>query len=282
MRIVAIFLFLLMMMVACNPAKKIQNTEPVLSTPDTTSVVVATDNHTSEAASEGNKPEIKTAVNDVLSKVLKNKIDFSTFNAKVRVKYAGTDGGDEATAFVRIKKDSAIWFSLRGPLGVEGFRVLITKDSVKVMNLLKKNVQYKSIDYLQELADIPLDFTAIQDIVIGNPVFIDSNVVSHEVNANNQLLVLMAGNVFKHLLSLDNSDYKILHSKLDDVDASRSRTCNITFGDYENTSGFLFSKAREISVTEQSKLDINLDFKQYSFNQSLTFPFNIPKNYKRL
>lgn len=91
----------------------------------------------------------------------------------------------------------------------------------------------------------------------------------------------MAG-FFKHLVSLSNADYTILHSKLDDINEGRNRTCDITFSDYENTSGVPFSTKRDISVAEQSKLDINLDFKQYSFNQPLTFPFSIGKNYKKL
>ncbi len=169
-----------------------------------------------------------------------------------------------------------------GALGIEGFRVLITRDSVKVMNLLKKRVQFRSIGYLQEITDIPFDFTTLQDLVIGNPIFIDSNIVSYKVNASNELLILMSGSIFKHLVSLDNKDYKILHSKLDDINVGRNRTCDITFSNYENTTGVLFSTQRKISVAEQSKLDINLDFKQYSFNQPVTFPFNISKNYKRM
>lgn len=175
-----------------------------------------------------------------------------------------------------------MWLSLRGALGIEGFRVLITKDSVKVMNLLKKNVQYRSISYLQEITDLPFDFATLQDMVVGNPVFIDSNIVSYKVNASNELLVLMSGKFFKHLLTIDNTAYTILHSKLDDMDETRNRTCDITFSGYDNSAGTPFSTKREISVAEQSKLDINLDFKQYSFNQPLTFPFNIQKNYKRL
>jgi hypothetical protein len=200
----------------------------------------------------------------------------------VRVGYQGKEGGDEATAFVRMKKDSAIWISLRGALGIEGFRVLITQDSVKVMNLLKKNVQFRSIAYLQEITDIPFDLATLQDLIVGNPVFIDSNIISYKVNGSNELLVLMGGKIFKHLLSLDDTDYSLLHSKLDDIEVGRNRTCDITFSDYNNSSGVMFSTRRRISVAEQSKLDIDLDFKQYTFNQPLTFPFNIPKNYKRL
>jgi Domain of unknown function (DUF4292) len=42
-----------------------------------------------------------------------------------------------------------------------------------------------------------------------------------------------------------------------------------------------FSTKRNITVSEKKKLDIVLDYRQYGFNETLSFPFNVPKNYKR-
>jgi hypothetical protein len=92
----------------------------------------------------------------------------------------------------------------------------------------------------------------------------------------------MIGKLFKHLVTLDNTDYKILHSKLDDVDAMRNRTCDITFSDYDVSTGIPFATKRRITVAEKSKLDINLDYKSYVFNQPVTFPMPDTKNFKKL
>lgn len=148
------------------------------------------------------------------------------------------------------------------------------------MNKLQKTIQYRSIAYLQEITEVPFDFYSLQDVIIGNPVFIDSNIVSYK-NTESELLVLMIGNVFKHLLTLENGDRRITHSKLDDINPIRNRTCDITYESYENAGDFYFSTKRRISVAEKSKLDINIEFKQYSFNKPQDYPFNIPKNYKR-
>jgi hypothetical protein len=273
MRLSILMLSITAIAFACRPAKKVEKIQTAISKVDTTEVVVVKKNDVVDSSK---------LIHDVFTKVLKNKIDFNTFSAKVKVDYEGKESSDEATAFIRIKKDSIIWISLRGALGIEGIRVLIKKDSVKVMNLLKKQVTLRSISYLQEVTQLPFDFYTLQDLIVGNPVFVDSNIVSYKTNTNNELLVLMNGKLFKHLVTLDNTDYKILHSKLDDVDAIRNRTCDITFDSYENTAGVPFSTKRRISVAERSKLDINLDFKQYTFNQPVTFPYNIPKNYKAL
>jgi hypothetical protein len=219
-------------------------------------------------------------IKEVYNKVLNNKINFNTFNAKVKVEYTDKDGGDEATAYVRVKKDSIIWLSLRGPLGIEGFRILITPDSVKAMNLLKKYVQYRSIDFLQQLAGFPLDFSALQDIIVGNPAYIDSNINSYTSDSNH-LQILMIGKIFKHLAIIENNDYKIVESKLGDIN-NVNRTCDIIYSGYNNDTGVPFSTERKVLLTDESKLDINLNFKQYAFNQPITFPFSISENYKKL
>jgi hypothetical protein len=260
---------LMVMTAGCRPAKKVQRIEQSISKKDTAVTVIVT-------------PAIDSfsIVRNIVDSINKRRIDFTTFSAKIKVDYEGKEGSDQATAYVRIQKDSIIWLSLTGALGIEGYRLIISKDSFRLMNKLKKKIQYRSIAYLQEITEVPFDFHSLQDVIIGNPVFIDSNIVSYR-NTENGLLVLMIGNVFKNLLTIENDDYRIMHSKLDDVNTLRNRTCDITYDAYEKKDDFYFSTKRRISVAEKSKLDINIEFKQYNFNKPQDYPFNIPKNYKR-
>lgn len=93
--------------------------------------------------------------------------------------------------------------------------------------------------------------------------------------------LLSIGNFFKNLITVSENDKTIQHSKLDDVDVNRNRTCDLTYTDYESKRGPNFSTNRKITVAEKSKLDIRLDFKQYSFNETLSFPFPVSEKYKR-
>src|SRR4051812_13027796 len=240
MRIAVIYLVLSIMIFACHASRKVQKTQTPISEVDTTPPITL----------NNSIPDSLPSSKDVFNKVVNNQIEFLTFNAKARVEYKGPEGEDDANAFVRIKKDSAIWISLRGALGIEGFRVLITRDSVKVINFLKKYVQHQGIGYLQEISGMAIDFETLQDLVIGNPIFIDTNIVSHEVNSNNELLVTMAGALYKNLVALDNSDNRLLYTRIDEREGGRNRRCNISFSNYENATGVLFSTGRKISVAD--------------------------------
>lgn len=220
-------------------------------------------------------------IKDTYHKLIANRIEFETFSGKINTDYQGSDGKKyDVNVFVRMKKDSIIWISVNGALGIEGMRVLIDNDSVRILNKLDKEYQVRSLEYLQEVAALPLDLRTVQELIIGNPVFLDTNVVSYSVEGNN-ISLLSEGKWFRHLISMNNNDHLVLHSKLDDVDILRNRTCFINYSDYETDKGVKFSTNRNLSVTEKTKLDVKLNFKQYEFNETLSYPFSVPKNYKR-
>ncbi len=219
-------------------------------------------------------------ISEAYDQLVNNRINFETFSAKINTDYEGTDGKKyDVNVFVRMKRDSIIWLSVNGALGIEGMRVLIDKDSVKILNKLDKEYQARSLDYLQEVAALPLNLHSMQELIIGNPVFIDSNIKSYSVDGN-IISMLSEGAWFRHLISLHGNDHLVWHSKLDDVDILRNRTCFLNYADYENKKGVNFSTSRTITVTEKTKLDVKLNFKQYEFNETLSFPFSVPKNYK--
>lgn len=219
-------------------------------------------------------------IRQALGKIQSNRIDYKTFSAKINVDYQGADGKKyDVNANLRMYKDSVIWISVTAILGIEGIRAYITRDSVHLLNKQDKVYSARSVAYLQEITALPLDLHSLQDVLVGNPVFLDSNIVSYSRSGNNVTL-LSIGEWFKNLLTI-NDDGRIENSKLDDSDSKRSRTCYLNYSDYENKKDVLFSRKRRITVAEKSNLDIKLDFKSYEFNETLSFPFSVPKNYKR-
>lgn len=267
--IITFIIIVLVIFSGCKSTKKIQ---AAISKKDSTSV------HITSQSDSDSLIVIKNLLNDIHAK----KTDFKTFSAKIKAEYEDVKGKQpNITAYVRMFKDSLIWISGYATVfNIEAFRVLINKDSVYVMDKINKEVQMRSIDYLQEVTQIPFDFTTLQNLLIGNPIFFSDSVVSYK-ETESKILLATIGTYFKHLITLNKADHTMLHSKLDDVDIARNRTADITYGEFENNEGVNFSTYREITVSEKNKLDIQLKFKQYEFNKELQISFVIPKNYKR-
>jgi len=264
MRIIFILLAIIIL-ASCRSTKKIQT---AIEKKDTVETVTT--------------PKIDTTqlINNALLTLKNNRIDYKTFSAKVDVDYRGGDDKHyDVNANLRMHKDSLIWISVNAVFGIEAMRLLINKDSVFLLDKLNKTYLTRSIDYLQEVSGLPLTLSNLQDILAGNPVFIDS-VVSYS-NDNSTISLLSIGKTFKNLVTINGEKNVLVHSKLDDLDITRSRTADLNYDDYENKKGKSFSSKRRITVAEKNKLDISLNFKQYEFNDDLSFPFSIPKNYKQ-
>jgi len=223
-------------------------------------------------------------IRQALAGIGRNHIDFQTFSAHMHVHYQSSDGKDnEVQAIIKVKKDSLIYLSIignLGPVGLEAFRVLITRDSVKILDRLKKVARLRSVSYLKDQVNLPVDFQTVQDILIGNPIFLDTSKVLYYRRETKGISIYSVGAAFSNFLTL-NPDYTPQHSKLDDTDPLRARTCDLTYGDYDNSGPAPFSSYRKISVAEKSKVDIEIHFKQFKFNEPLSYSFSIPKNYKR-
>jgi len=219
-------------------------------------------------------------MNENYRQVLANQIEFTTFSAKIDVDYEDADGKKyNVNAHLRMYRDSIIWISITGPLGIEGLRALITEDSVKLLDKQNKTYIARSVSYLQEVTELPLDLSSLQDLLVGNPVFLDTNLVSYSKTPD-AISILSIGEFFKNLITIDANSHLLLSSKLDDLGEQKNRTCYLTYTDYENKKGVNFAEKRGINVAEKKRLDIKLNFKQYDFNETLSFQFNIPKNYK--
>ena len=254
----------------CRSTKKIQTA----ITPKKDSVVVM-------EPTEDPHADSMRFIRTIFDSIEKNRIDFKTFSAKIKVDFEDKDGKkNDVTTFVRLKKDSSLWISVNAVFGIEAFRMLVTPDSVKIMNKLDKTVQLRSLQSLQEITHVPFTFSELQNIIIGNPVYLDTNIVSYKKD-DRQISLIGIGQVFKHLLTIDKIDFSLQNSKLDDIDINRARTCMVIYGDYERKNNIRFSTFRKITVSEKNKVDIEMKYKQYDFNEELNFPFTIPKNYKR-
>jgi hypothetical protein len=256
---------------SCRSTKKIQQ---VISKKDTTELVIV---------HKDQQPDSLALLNGVLHSMYAHHIDYTTFSAKVRVDYSNDKGHQpDFTAYIHMKRDSIIWIDISGPLGIGGFRVLITPDTLRYYDKLANTYTVRPLSYLQDVAELPLDLPKLQDLLVGNLVFFDSTRITSYRQRQTSIFLLSVGDLYKNLVTLSNGDYRMMHAKLDDVDPTRNRTADLTYDDYVSQGGILFPTTRSINLSEKSRVDIELNFKQFSFNQELTYPYTVPRKYKRV
>ena len=102
----------------------------------------------------------------------KNKFDFEWLGMKLDAEFASGEEQQGFKATVRMRKDSAVSVSVSPALGIEVLRLLVDKDSLKMVSEIPgdKYVFLGSVDQLTDLAKIDLDLSTLQDLLIGNPI----------------------------------------------------------------------------------------------------------------
>ncbi|MGB0887044.1 MAG: DUF4292 domain-containing protein [Vicingaceae bacterium] len=244
------------------------------------------------------KVKIKARSSKFLVKKLKaNEFQFKTISAKATV--ALIDSAQKKTSFkthLRIKKDSIIWMTL-GSLGIEGARVIITQDSVKLINRLKKEYFLGDFAYLNKLLNTDLDYQMIEALLIGNSIDFDEDDKLHSrVDRKKDLYYLSTEKkrkVKKELkkekekikkeaqaLWLDPFSFKIKDILLSSPETKRSLTA--TYSEFKEHNTQLIPDKIHFMLKSVSSSTIDVDYSKFSTSKSLTFPFKISSKYVQL
>lgn len=214
------------------------------------------------------------------SGIREKRLDFKTFSARVKLTYTTPDKSlNDVTAFLRMQKDSVIWVSLNAALGIEALRLLITPDTVKLLDKLNKTIQYRDFLFLQEATRLPVDFFILQDLLIGNPVFLDSNLLTYS-KRDGKILLETLGAVFRNNSVFNQDRLQVDQTHLEDRDTAARRSAHLEYLEYTDLNGRSFSGKRKLVVMDKKQMAIELEFRQTVFDAPLSYPFAVPGNYK--
>ncbi len=229
----------------------------------------------------------KRSAKYLIEKLDKYHLDTEWLSTKGSIKLVQNNKTTKATAYIRMRKDSVIWAAVR-KLGVEAGRVLITQDSVFLVNRLEKTYYAKSVDYIQNMMGFSgtgnrqKDFRNLSQIILGNPVFLEDT--DYKVDIKSPYYKLT-----KNLDGID-TEYWIqgknysLYKMMFQQDSANKRASCIQ-EDYQPLGNeLLFSYIRKLNLysTDTGSLNIDLNFKTVSLNKPVSIKFEIPSSYAKV
>lgn len=140
---------------------------------------------------------------------LDSRFEFDYVGMKLAVDVQDAGKTTSFKANIRMKRDSIIWISIAPALGVEMMRVVVTPDSVKYVSKVPGDKHYYLGDFgvIADAAGTPLDFATIQDMLVGNAVFLDKKEDHYESRVSGQSYVLIS-KLHRHLKKVLGTDEK--------------------------------------------------------------------------
>lgn len=215
-----------------------------------------------------------------------NNLEFETLSLRTKIKANHHGESLKATANIRMKKDSIIWFSLTPGLGIEAARGIITKDSIAVIDKINKQYEIMKFDDLNEEMHFEFSYNLIESIIIGNLIWtIEQN---DEVERETGYYSISKA---KGDISITN--YIGANSKkLEKIEAQQLNTDNILKINYDGFQEFsekIIPTDAKIQIKHRQKKDnvqklsnINMQHTRIEIDKkNLKFAFSIPSKYER-
>lgn len=207
---------------------------------------------------------------------------YKTFSAKAKIHYEGNGDRQDFTAHFRIRKDSVIWTSITALGGiVQVARILISPDSVKLVNYLERQYTQIALSDISKLLPVPASFTNLQNLIVGNVIDKAGDPIDAD-DFSGTISLTMSNGALTQQAKWNKFD-STLRTLLLRIDQQASRVeSTMQYGGYQKKSNRFFSDLRTIHILSNDKqyyLDMN--FANVDFDRDIDYPFQIPKNFER-
>jgi len=276
-----VFLFGTLVFSSCKSKKKLQTQAPVAELP------------TTDTVNSRCKLDYKSA--KTLSKHVKeSEFKFEWLSAKANVETLIDEKEESFDIKVKIRKDSAILISIQYVLGLEVAKMLITRDSVKMVNYIQKSYFKGNFDYINQLLNTGIDFDLIQAVLFGNSAEFHDDETRLKPIADRQnchyLLsterkrklkkILQGASEIKdelQVLTLDPNGYKILNNEF--TDQSTGRKFTAAYGQFTQKDSVYAPYHVDIEVLAEKKAKVKIDYVRIEKNTTQKLTLNIPAKY---
>ncbi len=212
----------------------------------------------------------------LLKQLNNNKLPFKELAAKLKTKVSSPDLNQSFTTNIRWKKGEKIWLSM-SIIGIEGARVLITKDSIKIMDKINNRYILKPLSYIKQKTLVDLTFSDIENLLLGQLIFTDSIKAKYASNAAN-ITLNSDGTRFLTNVLFDKTTKN--PTSIFVTDKQYAQTIDATYSNYQMQLGKPFSMDRELKMKSGASLfEMTAKFQSIEIKQNLEYPFNINPSY---
>jgi hypothetical protein len=226
-------------------------------------------------------------VNSLLDQIRENEFNPQWFSGKAAVSLKGDNKTQSFTATIRIKRDSIIWASVSPGFGIEVARVMITPDSLKILNRLDQTYQHSPFSQLNKMLNSPLKFRHLQALLLGNyPDYVENSPINNvAVEGNDYILsaVLIPGehnpNDVLETLWVHPFTNRIKKLRIDEP--ASGRVIEAEYKEFAMEGDKMFPSDAAIKVEQDKAYEVKLKWSKINVNDPLDFPFSVPSGYQK-
>ena len=245
--------------------------------------------HTTTTNTPSTNKDLVLSAPLVLEKIKANGLDFERMNGDAGLDYKGKPMNISLSSTIRWRRDSVIWLNVK-KMGFNVARVQLTRDSAFVVNYIQNNYVAKDMSYMEKNFGVPLNFAILQDILLGNPVFLtDKNKLTLEKSNDGDVILRGSDQRWKATYRIDGNSFLIKEMTFEEPSAQRS--LKIAYKNYailrvpnQAEKNFSYLRTIEMESTQTGKVSVELevDAESLEINVPKNIRFEIPSHYQKV
>ena len=223
----------------------------------------------------------KITTDKIIENHYNNKKDFSTLYIKSSAKYKDEKQTQSVSAEIRIKKNETILVSIRF-LGITMAKALITPDKVQYYEKIGGKYFDGNYEALSKFLGTDLDFNKVQNLFVGQALDdLKKDKYKNSIEDKWYKLENFLDKNNKKSFYFDSEKFLIQKEVISQTE--QQRMLQVIYPSFKQYSLASLPESIQIeAVQEKGKTNINLDYNSVSFNEELSFPYNVPDGYERI
>lgn len=187
----------------------------------------------------------------------------------------------EVNSQIRWIRDSVFWMNFT-VLGIEGARLLITKDSLFLIDRINKEYYTNSLERMSTQYNIPFNFKSVEAFLLGYPVFLSEEEIKEDAATPGRHFTLEDKQWLAEYYT--DSTMTQLNKMLIKQNGGESRLSN-TLDNFKPQKGyhkFSYNRVLDLYTRQIGKGYIKLEINDLEINTPKEIKFSIPSSYERM
>jgi hypothetical protein len=219
----------------------------------------------------------KMKAKQILKAHQRQKADFSTLQARLKVELTEGNKSQTHTLTLRMERGKTIWVNAF----LNMVRLKITPEKVQMYNKLDRTFFDGDYEIINDFLGIELNFSNLENALLGDALFNPkTNALKSEPSQTSYVLAPKNANeLLQVLYCINPGSFKLEGQSV--YQPLENRSLDVNYQSFQAIDAQLFPKSITIKVIEnQKETSLKLNLKSVILNQPLRFPFKMPSGYK--
>lgn len=218
-----------------------------------------------------------TEVTKIINGHYKNEHDFTTLNIRANARYEDERQSHSMNADIRIKKDEIIWINIKF-FGIPMAKAMITPTKVSYYEKINNTYFEGDFSLLSNWLGTDLDFQKVQNLFLGKAIDdLTKDMWISEINEKLFKLSLPTNSDVTKEFYFEAANYLLKKETI--KQESRNRNLEIYYPSYKEDKSMFLPNEINIKAAQKNKVTIDIEYKNTTFNEKLSYPFSIPSGY---